>query len=227
MLVSGCPCQNVDDTYCLRMLLLRNPVEDSIRLLAPELRSLMIPESVAEEALPAPQLVPAETMAMWSNAHLVLDCQDRIFVWSGMHAAAGLKPRGPGSVLMFALSPAPALLAARGRLLPRELHGRSAGRCHQSLPRRDDSADQGLHHGLSPHPVLTELLDIGWQEGSSMARYLFCRLAPSHKAPDRDQIANFPLLTSLSDDQRSEIRSKIPTTDEPSLQEYIMRVIMR
>lgn len=60
-----------------------------------------------------------------------------------------------------------------------------------------------------------------------MARYLLCRLAPSHKDSDRDQVANFPLLASLTDEQRHEIQSKIPTTDEPSLQEYIMRVIMR
>ena len=75
--------KNTDDAFLLRHLLLRSGPADALRLMAPELLSIAVPQacltdpSLIADFAPEPRVVPCETMALWSDTFLVLDCHDR------------------------------------------------------------------------------------------------------------------------------------------------------
>ena len=74
--------QSIDDVFCLRSIFLRTAVEDSIALMSPVLLS-------ARGDFCSFRPVIAETLALWSDAIIVNDVYDRIFVWQG-HKVAGI-----------------------------------------------------------------------------------------------------------------------------------------
>ena len=71
-----------------------------------------------------------------------------------------------------------------------------------------------------PAPPIVQLRD-----GSSMSRYLECRLAPSHKDPPERQLARFDALAELAGDELARVRARFHPTDDLTYQEYIWRVI--
>lgn len=59
-----------------------------------------------------------------------------------------------------------------------------------------------------------------FKEGSSMARWLQCRLVPSHKDSPDSQISSFPQLEELSDEARRKLISKFHKTDDLSFWQW-------
>ncbi|KAL8170374.1 hypothetical protein V2J09_022178 [Rumex salicifolius] len=62
---------------------------------------------------------------------------------------------------------------------------------------------------------------LAFKEGSSPARYFVSRLIPAHKDPPYEQEARFPQLRSLSQVQRSKLKSSFIQFDDPSLCEWM------
>eukprot|EP00026_Physarum_polycephalum_P002452 Phypoly_transcript_02458.p1 GENE.Phypoly_transcript_02458~~Phypoly_transcript_02458.p1 ORF type:complete len:897 (+),score=111.23 Phypoly_transcript_02458:48-2738(+) len=59
-----------------------------------------------------------------------------------------------------------------------------------------------------------------FNEGSSMSRFLLCRLGPDHKDDLNDQIAIYPQLARLPPAERSALLAKFHYTDDPSFSQY-------
>lgn len=57
-------------------------------------------------------------------------------------------------------------------------------------------------------------------EGDSNARWLECRLVPSHKDPIEEQLKSFPQLHELSQEERQRLLSKFHRTDEMSFYQF-------
>ena len=72
--------QSVDNVVCLRSMFLRSGVEDALAIMNPVLLS-------SRNDLSTFSSMPAETLALWSDALVVSDVFDRIFVWKGREVA--------------------------------------------------------------------------------------------------------------------------------------------
>jgi len=53
-----------------------------------------------------------------------------------------------------------------------------------------------------------------------MARWLQCRLIPSHKDSAEEQLQSFPQLGQMTTDQRHRLMSKFHRTDDLSYNQY-------
>eukprot|EP00301_Raphidiophrys_heterophryoidea_P004533 c11963_g1_i3.p1 GENE.c11963_g1_i3~~c11963_g1_i3.p1 ORF type:complete len:396 (-),score=105.69 c11963_g1_i3:1182-2369(-) len=60
-----------------------------------------------------------------------------------------------------------------------------------------------------------------FKEGASMARWLQCRMVPSHKDRTDLQPHFFPQIASLTPQQRNELTARLPITDEKSLHQWL------
>jgi len=80
--------KSVDDSFLARLVFLRSGVEDSLIMMAPPLLST---RGQGAQPLGMQQLyhVPAETLALWSDAVLVHDQYSRLFLWRGHQAPKG------------------------------------------------------------------------------------------------------------------------------------------
>lgn len=65
-----------------------------------------------------------------------------------------------------------------------------------------------------------------FEENTSQARWLECRLIPSHKDTNAEQLASFPQLSRLSDEGQALLRSKFTVTDELSFREYFRNLFL-
>jgi len=63
-----------------------------------------------------------------------------------------------------------------------------------------------------------------FNEGSSMSRFLLCRLGPDHKDDLNDQIAIYPQLARLQQGERQALMSKFHYTDDPSFSQYFRQL---
>eukprot|EP00300_Choanocystis_sp_HF-7_P013186 c18191_g1_i2.p1 GENE.c18191_g1_i2~~c18191_g1_i2.p1 ORF type:complete len:758 (+),score=154.58 c18191_g1_i2:36-2309(+) len=63
-----------------------------------------------------------------------------------------------------------------------------------------------------------------FKEGESMARWLECRMIPSHKDRLDLQVHSFPMMKRLSDQQRATLVAKLPKTDDPSLHQWLRKL---
>eukprot|EP01114_Cavostelium_apophysatum_P002146 TRINITY_DN11871_c0_g1_i2.p1 TRINITY_DN11871_c0_g1~~TRINITY_DN11871_c0_g1_i2.p1 ORF type:complete len:924 (-),score=187.79 TRINITY_DN11871_c0_g1_i2:24-2708(-) len=59
-----------------------------------------------------------------------------------------------------------------------------------------------------------------FKEGSSMARWLQCRLIPAHKDSADEQVTSFPQLDELTPEQKTKLASKFHRTDDASYNQY-------
>lgn len=66
-----------------------------------------------------------------------------------------------------------------------------------------------------PHPQVQE-----FKEGTSMARWIQCRLNPSHKDSPQEQLISFPLLANLTTEQIHLFVKRYPKTDDLSFFQY-------
>jgi len=66
-----------------------------------------------------------------------------------------------------------------------------------------------------------------FNEGSSMARWLQCRLIPSHKDNINDQTAAYPEIANISKEKYSELMAKFHHTDDLSYTEYVHPLIKK
>lgn len=62
---------------------------------------------------------------------------------------------------------------------------------------------------------------LAFKEGSSQARYFVPRLIPAHRDPPYEQEARFPQLLSLTDDQRTKLKSSFLQFDDISFCEWM------
>ena len=66
-----------------------------------------------------------------------------------------------------------------------------------------------------PRPYIMQ-----FKERSSMARWLLCRLIPSHKDPKSRQSTNFPDINSMSELEYQSMMSAFHDTDDLSFLQY-------
>jgi len=73
-----------------------------------------------------------------------------------------------------------------------------------------------------PYPVIRS-----FKEGSSMSRYLTCRLEPLHKEGTSQQEARFPALCLLDPKKREKLQQKLANTEELSFGEWMCKIPLR
>eukprot|EP00164_Ancoracysta_twista_P010977 GFYU01016744.1.p1 GENE.GFYU01016744.1~~GFYU01016744.1.p1 ORF type:complete len:355 (-),score=94.46 GFYU01016744.1:247-1245(-) len=61
---------------------------------------------------------------------------------------------------------------------------------------------------------------VTFNEGTSMARFIECRLIPAHKDSQEDQVSSFPQLSQLADGLKSMLVSKFVDTSDQSFHEW-------
>jgi len=66
-----------------------------------------------------------------------------------------------------------------------------------------------------------------FKEGSSMARWLQCRLVPSHKDSPEEQNLCFPQLDELTAENRAKLMAKFHRTDDLSYNQYFRKLLQR
>ncbi|KAF3789123.1 transport protein SEC23-1 [Nymphaea thermarum] len=62
---------------------------------------------------------------------------------------------------------------------------------------------------------------LAFKEGSSQARYFVSRLIPAHKDPAYEQVARFPQLSRLTNEQRTKLKSSFLHVDDLSFCEWM------
>ena len=139
--------QSVDDVSCLRSLVLRTGVEDSIAIMNPTLL-------FSRKGASSFGAVSAETLALWSDAIVVNDVFDRIFVWQGRQVTdIDSESHEPLQAQLRALAaqryPTPTVLhCTEGSSMARFVISRLCP-SHQDLPEEQLASFPALH-GLSP-----------------------------------------------------------------------------
>lgn len=63
-----------------------------------------------------------------------------------------------------------------------------------------------------------------FKEGTSMARWIQCRLVPSHKDTFDEQVTNFPQLDELTEEDRKRLLSKFHKTDDLSYLQWFAKL---
>eukprot|EP00027_Filamoeba_sp_ATCC50430_P003743 CAMPEP_0168553362 /NCGR_PEP_ID=MMETSP0413-20121227/7213_1 /TAXON_ID=136452 /ORGANISM="Filamoeba nolandi, Strain NC-AS-23-1" /LENGTH=589 /DNA_ID=CAMNT_0008584045 /DNA_START=297 /DNA_END=2066 /DNA_ORIENTATION=+ len=81
---------------------------------------------------------------------------------------------------------------------------------------------QELRKHRFPQPQILQ-----FKENSSMARWLQCRLIPSHKDTPEEQLVAFPQLEELPQPVRTKLASKFHRTDDLSYNQYVRGLLKR
>ncbi|PRP79247.1 hypothetical protein PROFUN_13040 [Planoprotostelium fungivorum] len=102
--------------------------------------------------------------------------------------------------------------------------GGMVGRIHQTadlegILKRCDEYVESISRHRYPHPS-----SHSFKEGTSMARWIQCRLIPSHKDTTEEQLENFPQMDELTEEDRRRLLSKFHRTDDLSYLQWFKKL---
>jgi hypothetical protein len=221
--------QHIDDIDHVRSLFLIADFDDSLRLISPTLLEAVVAansDSAAQLTTVDFHVMPLDDIVLQSNKVLYLDHHTHIFIWSGL-LTLGLKnaqsaPTLPSPMTTFnEMKRQQCLeLAKRSALYrfpqPEVLQFKVSGNIDFCISFLFLFVVVIVVASASASAVCCYS-----QEASSMARWLQCRLVPSHKDTLEEQLQSFPQLAQLAVEERNKLMAKFHRTDDLSFNQYL------